>query len=382
MTFEVRIAGPDDVIPFADELSALRHANEVNITYLADNLKYPDPTDWVLCVATVHALWHTKADASAPPDYVLVPVEPTVEMLNECNNGPGQMVLTNREIWRAMLRAAPVTAPADRTPDAPADRVATDALRGIVKVMGPVVPSCCGCAHEWSEALRLAQYALASSPSPQPEQPTEARSDGNTWHGIEQPTSAEPVAKHEHKSAEAAQAAQAQIDAALIPMVKRATGRTIPDLTGIEHVCKYQMVVRPANRPPTASPAPDRAALADAGALATVASTFDMEEDAMLKLALDWAGKYHDFKRRALAAEARLAALPTVSEPTDRAALAAEAKALVTKYGDARQVAEGRGGRDDEEEAEEVCADLNAAIDRLAAPSDAGADVRDAAITA
>lgn len=31
-----------------------------------------------------------------------------------------------------------------------------------------------------------------------------------------------------------------------IPWVTRATGRTIPDLTGREHVCKYQDVVRPA----------------------------------------------------------------------------------------------------------------------------------------
>lgn len=30
----------------------------------------------------------------------------------------------------------------------------------------------------------------------------------------------------------------------LIPRVKRATGRVIPDLTGIEHVCKYQATIR------------------------------------------------------------------------------------------------------------------------------------------
>jgi hypothetical protein len=29
-----------------------------------------------------------------------------------------------------------------------------------------------------------------------------------------------------------------------IPLVKRATGRTIPDLTGREHVCEYQSRVR------------------------------------------------------------------------------------------------------------------------------------------
>ncbi len=50
--FEVRIAGPDDVIQNADELEALRCANKVNIEYLADRLKNPD--NEVLCVATVH----------------------------------------------------------------------------------------------------------------------------------------------------------------------------------------------------------------------------------------------------------------------------------------------------------------------------------------
>jgi hypothetical protein len=43
--FEVRIAGPDDVIVFSDELEAHQRANEVNKQYLADQ---------VLCVATVH----------------------------------------------------------------------------------------------------------------------------------------------------------------------------------------------------------------------------------------------------------------------------------------------------------------------------------------
>lgn len=51
--FTVHVAGPDDVVPFHDELEAYRYANEVNAAYLADRLKHPD--DWVLCVATVHA---------------------------------------------------------------------------------------------------------------------------------------------------------------------------------------------------------------------------------------------------------------------------------------------------------------------------------------
>ncbi|RZL05279.1 MAG: hypothetical protein EOP40_20585 [Rubrivivax sp.] len=51
-SFQVRIAGPDDVVPFTDELTALRHANAVNQVFVADCLKNPD--DLVLCVATVH----------------------------------------------------------------------------------------------------------------------------------------------------------------------------------------------------------------------------------------------------------------------------------------------------------------------------------------
>lgn len=52
-TFEVRVAGPDDVFSYSDELFALRHANSVNQAYLADRAKHPDSE--VLCVATVHA---------------------------------------------------------------------------------------------------------------------------------------------------------------------------------------------------------------------------------------------------------------------------------------------------------------------------------------
>jgi hypothetical protein len=52
--FEVRVAGPDDVAPFDDELTALRYANAINVEYAADCLRNPDPMDHVLCVATVH----------------------------------------------------------------------------------------------------------------------------------------------------------------------------------------------------------------------------------------------------------------------------------------------------------------------------------------
>jgi hypothetical protein len=52
--YEVRVAGPDDVHTHADELSALRQANQINQAFLAGLLKHPDPADQVLCVATVH----------------------------------------------------------------------------------------------------------------------------------------------------------------------------------------------------------------------------------------------------------------------------------------------------------------------------------------
>lgn len=54
MEWEMRIAGPDDVLVFSDELEALQRANEVNKQYLADRLKHPD--NEVLCVATVHCV--------------------------------------------------------------------------------------------------------------------------------------------------------------------------------------------------------------------------------------------------------------------------------------------------------------------------------------
>lgn len=50
--FEVRVAGPDDVIVFSDELEAHQRANEINKQHVADCLSHPD--DHVLCVATVH----------------------------------------------------------------------------------------------------------------------------------------------------------------------------------------------------------------------------------------------------------------------------------------------------------------------------------------
>ena len=51
--FEVRVVGPDDVHTHDSELSALRHANEINLAFLADLLTHPNPADQVLCVATV-----------------------------------------------------------------------------------------------------------------------------------------------------------------------------------------------------------------------------------------------------------------------------------------------------------------------------------------
>jgi len=50
--YEVRIAGPDDVIVFSYELEALQRANEINKMYIKDRLEHPD--NEVLMVATVH----------------------------------------------------------------------------------------------------------------------------------------------------------------------------------------------------------------------------------------------------------------------------------------------------------------------------------------
>ncbi len=49
--FVIHIAGPDDVIEMSDELTALRQANQINMTYLSFRLKKGDDTP--LSVATV-----------------------------------------------------------------------------------------------------------------------------------------------------------------------------------------------------------------------------------------------------------------------------------------------------------------------------------------
>ena len=54
MNFELRIAGPDDVVTYDDELVALRNANAINKQFLADRAAHPEHE--VLCVATVHAV--------------------------------------------------------------------------------------------------------------------------------------------------------------------------------------------------------------------------------------------------------------------------------------------------------------------------------------
>lgn len=52
--FELRVAGPDDVVTYDNEMAALRTANSINNQYVADCLAHPDREDWVFCVATVH----------------------------------------------------------------------------------------------------------------------------------------------------------------------------------------------------------------------------------------------------------------------------------------------------------------------------------------
>lgn len=54
MNFELRIAGPDDVVTYDNELVALRNANAINKQYLNDRAAHPEQE--VLCVATVHAV--------------------------------------------------------------------------------------------------------------------------------------------------------------------------------------------------------------------------------------------------------------------------------------------------------------------------------------
>ena len=52
MKYRLHIAGPDDVLDFGDELSALRAANVINRDYLRDRAAHPESE--VLCVATVN----------------------------------------------------------------------------------------------------------------------------------------------------------------------------------------------------------------------------------------------------------------------------------------------------------------------------------------
>lgn len=64
-TWEVRVAGPDDLFPHGDELWALRHANAINRNFVADCLKNPD--DIVLCVATVHGVCQRITGVNGEP---------------------------------------------------------------------------------------------------------------------------------------------------------------------------------------------------------------------------------------------------------------------------------------------------------------------------
>lgn len=52
--YEVRVAGPDDVIPMPDEISALRYADSVNKAFLEYHLQNPGK-EVILHIATVHA---------------------------------------------------------------------------------------------------------------------------------------------------------------------------------------------------------------------------------------------------------------------------------------------------------------------------------------
>ena len=67
---------------------------------------------WGAALATqasaLQAAIPAQQPAVEPAGWRLVPVEPTKEMRKACDNGPGAMVLTNSEIYRAMIAAAPV----------------------------------------------------------------------------------------------------------------------------------------------------------------------------------------------------------------------------------------------------------------------------------
>ncbi len=54
--FEVRVAGPDDVYIFGEELLALQCANGINKTFVSDCEKCQSSSEYVLCVATVHEI--------------------------------------------------------------------------------------------------------------------------------------------------------------------------------------------------------------------------------------------------------------------------------------------------------------------------------------
>jgi len=52
MSYEMHVAGPDDIVVFSSEFEALQRANEINKMYLADRLA--NPGSEVLCVAVVN----------------------------------------------------------------------------------------------------------------------------------------------------------------------------------------------------------------------------------------------------------------------------------------------------------------------------------------
>ena len=62
MQYEMKVAGPDDVVVFSDELEALQRANDVNKQYLQDRMNHPDSE--VLCVATVHEISESEIKPS------------------------------------------------------------------------------------------------------------------------------------------------------------------------------------------------------------------------------------------------------------------------------------------------------------------------------
>ena len=55
--------------------------------------------------------------------------------------------------------------------------------------------------------------------------------------------------KDQGMDGEAMQVALRSVQATAAPMVKRPSGRTIPDMTGIEHICQWQREIKPAAPP-------------------------------------------------------------------------------------------------------------------------------------